>query len=179
MISFHGCCEWVSIENVATEHNKNAARPGTPALGVPEEPLTHLEVAAEARDERAFLEALEAITWQNRPPADFVRAVRLALKSGAHLAARRISVEGAKYYPDDPEVQKQARVLAAPRVVSGHVPPDPARKANREWLEAHGGEYRNQWVAVRNGKLLGAANSPEELVERVGSTKGVLLTRAY
>lgn len=70
VISFHRCRGWVSIENMATEHNKNAAPPRTPALGVPEEHLTRLGDAAEAKDERAFLEALETITWQNRPPAE-------------------------------------------------------------------------------------------------------------
>lgn len=118
------------------------------------------------------------MTWRNRPPADFVRAVHLALKAGAYLAACRISAEGAKHHPEDSEVQKQARVLAPPTVISGRIPPDPARKANRRWLEAHGNEYRGQWVAVRDGELLGAAKSPEELVEQVGDTKDVMLTRA-
>lgn len=106
--------------------------------------MTRLEDAAEARDEHAFLEALKDIEWRDRPSEDFIRAVQLALKVGAHLAARQISAEGAKCHPGDAEIQKYARVLAPPRVVSKKAPPDPGRKASREWLMAHSGEYSGQ-----------------------------------
>src|SRR5215208_146746 len=139
--------------------------------------LDRLEAAAEAGDECAFLEALESITWYSRPPADFIRAVRLALEAGAHLAARQIALEGAKYYPEDSEIGKYARVLAPPRLVSKNLQPNPARRANREWLKVHGGEYRGQWVAVQDGELRGVAESLRQLIKQVGRTKDVLLTR--
>ncbi len=143
-----------------------------------EKAMSRLEDAANARDEHAFLEALEEVEWRGRPPADFTRAAKRALKAGAYKAAYQISVQGAEYHPDNQEVQKYARVLAPPKVVSRDMPPDPARKANREWLKAHSGEYSGQWVAVRNGDLLGATKSLKELTEQVGDTEGVLLTRA-
>src|SRR5215217_6707225 len=71
-----------------------------------ERAMANLEDAAEAGDKNAFLEILRRIEWQNRPPADFIRAVQLALEAGVHRAARRISAEGAKYYPQDSELQK-------------------------------------------------------------------------
>ena len=143
-----------------------------------EHTLSRLEDAAEAHDRGAFLEALQDIEWRDRPPMDFTRAIQLAFRVGAHLAARQISAEGARHHAEDAEIQKYARVLAPPRVISKSVPSDPARKANREWLTAHSGEYKGQWVAIRNGELFGAANSLKELVESIGSTKGILLARA-
>jgi hypothetical protein len=141
--------------------------------------MARLESAARAGDERAFLNALDGIKWEGRPVADFIRATQLALEAGAHLAARELSAEGAKQYPDNPEIQKYARVLAPPRVISSNLPPDLTLGANRNWLMIHGGEYRGQWIALRHGQLLGVANSLDELVKQVGSTKDVLLTTAY
>lgn len=142
--------------------------------------MARLKNAAKAGDERAFLDALKLITWQNRTPTDFMRAVRLALEAGAHLAARQLATEGAERHPNDPQLQKYACLLAPPKVVPSKVRSDrEQRKANREWLKVHGGEYRGQWVAVHNGELLGASDSLEELTKRVGDTGGVLLTRAY
>ncbi len=140
--------------------------------------MARLEDAASAGNERDFLEALKEVEWRNRTPGDFTRAIQLAFKVGAHLAAGQLSVEGAKYHPDDPEIQKYARVLAPPKVVSRRLPPNVSRKANRDWLMAHSGEYKGQWVAVRNGELLGEAKSLKELVEKIGNTEDVLLTRA-
>lgn len=144
-----------------------------------ERAMARLEDAAKAKDEHAFLEAFKDIEWRNRPPTDFIRAARLALKAGVYAAAYQVSAEGAKYHPDDPEIQKYARVLAPPKVVSNTVSPDSTLKANREWLEAHEGEYRGQWVAIRDGELLGTANSLKELSRQVGNVKDALLTRAY
>jgi hypothetical protein len=140
--------------------------------------MARLEDAASTGEKREFLEALNEIEWQDRTPEDFLRAIQLAFKVGAHLAARQLSVEGTKHYPADPEIRKYARVLAPPKVVSRKVPPDPTRRANREWLTAHSGDYKGQWVAIRNGKLLGAAKSLRDLIERIGNKEDVLLTRA-
>ncbi len=144
-----------------------------------ESAMARLEDAAQAGDERAFLDALKEVEWRNRASGDFTRAMQLAFKVGAHLAARQLSVEGAKHHPDDPEIQKYARVLAPPKVVSSDALPNAAHKANREWLKTHAGDNRGQWVAIRNGELLEAANSLEELIKQIGDTKGVLLTTAY
>lgn len=137
-----------------------------------------LEDAAKARDERTFLKALQEVKWHNRPPGDFIYAAQLALKAGAYRAAYQISAEGAEHHPSSSEIQKYAHVLAPPKVVVGKATTDSGHKANREWLKTHGGEYSGQWVAVRNGELLGASGSLEELAKQVGDTKNVLLTKA-
>lgn len=140
--------------------------------------MFRLEDAAKARDARAFLDVLGSIRWENSRSSDWIRITRLALEAGAHSAARRVATEGARLHPGDSELQKYARILAPPTVVSKKVPPDPKRRANREWLKTHGGEYRGRWVAIRDGKLVAAAKSLAELRKQLDSTEGVLLTKA-
>jgi hypothetical protein len=140
--------------------------------------LSGLRAAADTGDEQSFLAALGTVEWAEMIAVDFLLATRLALKAGAYLAARMISARGLERYPEDSELQKFARALAPPRVISAAVPPDPAVAANQEWLRAHGAEHSGKWVAVKNGELLGSADSLKQLVEQVGDTNGVLLTAA-
>ena len=139
--------------------------------------MAQLEYAAEAGDERAFWVAVQAIDWSNRSPEDFMRAVRLALQAGAHLTARHIALDGAKRYPGHAELQKVARVLAPPKATRSSRPPDPTLKANRDWFVAHRAEYRGQWVAVKNGELLGAEATIQELQARVPDWRTATITQ--
>lgn len=139
--------------------------------------MARLEEAAN-KDERTFINTLQAIKWEGRRPEEFVRAIKLALRVGAPTAAQYIYSEGVRFYADSPAIQKYARLFAPPRAQTKTLPPNPTLKANREWLKSHRSEYRGQWVAVRNGELLAAAVSLEELIGQVGDTANVLLTRA-
>ncbi len=138
--------------------------------------MTRLEEAAKAGNETAFVDTLKKADWQDRQAGDFVRAVQLALEAGAHLAARQLSAEGARRHPANEELQKQAYILSPPKVVRSSTTNGSTHRLNRDWLKAHANEYQGRWVAVRNGELLGEAGSMEELIERIGDTKGVLLT---
>jgi len=136
-----------------------------------------LEGAAESEDESVFLSIAKAIDWTTRLPEDLLRAIHLALRVGAFSKARELSAEGVRLYPHNPELQKYARLLAPPKVVRSDLAPTPSVKANRNWLKEHIQSYKGRWVALRNGELQGAANSLDELVEQLGDTKGMLLTR--
>jgi hypothetical protein len=136
-----------------------------------------LEGAAESEDESVFLSIAKAIDWTVRPREDLLRGVRLALRVGAFLKARELSSEGIKLYPHDSELQKYARLLAPPKVVRSDLAPTLSVKTNRNWLKEHAQSHKGRWVALRNGELQGVANSLEELVEQLGDTKGMLLTR--
>lgn len=140
--------------------------------------MPRLEEAAESGNETAFLKALTEISWQGRPATEFVHAIKLALKIGAPTAAQRIYTEAISRYQNHPDIQRYARLFAPPRVQTRTSPSNPTLKANREWLKSHRNEYRGQWVAVRNGELLAAAPSLEDLIGQVGDTPNVLLTRA-
>ena len=141
--------------------------------------MAQLEAAAQAGDERAFVAAQRRINWQRRSPEDFIRAIQLALSSGAHLAARNLSASGAARFPDREDLQKYARVLAPPRVIRTKLPANPAVKANRDWLVNHSDAYHGQWVALRNGELVGSAKTLKVLSDQLGDTKGLLLTKVY
>lgn len=135
------------------------------------DPMITLQTAAEAKDEYAFGIALQAMDWAKRPPADFLRAVDLALMAGAYLAARRLATQGASQYPNQPELQQLAQLLAPPQVTAGTGGPQVGVEANRMWLRTHWEEYRGQWVALRYGQLLGVADSLDALVAQVGNIK--------
>lgn len=140
--------------------------------------FSRLERAAQVGSESLFIESLETIDWKDRPASDFTKGIRLALQAGAHLAARQISERASRVYPSNAELQRFNRALAPPRVISSTLPSDEAGNANRKWLQAHIGEYKGRWVAVRNGELLGVADSLPQLTADVRDTTDVLLTIA-
>jgi len=141
--------------------------------------MERLEIAASRGDERAFLDAQTAVNWAERPATDFLRAIHLALAAGAHMAARNLATQGTARYPDDPELEKYARVLAPPRMLPNSPRSNSGLRANRDWLMANGAKYRGQWVALRQGELLGVGDSLHALINEVGSTDGILFTKAH
>ncbi len=109
-------------------------------------------------------------------PADrYADAVRHALWVGHHILARSLAVEGARRFPEHVQLRKMAHILAPsmPARVGG--PADPAVQADMDWLNAHWDEYRGRWVAIRNGKFLGAAKVLDDLVAQIGDIKGMML----
>ena len=139
--------------------------------------IAALEIAAQAGDEVAFMRTANQIDWQQRPTADFVRAVHLALTAGAHLLARRLATRGAQLHPDHPELQKMARILAPPRVLRTDLPPGPSLRANQAWMRANAARYRGRWVALDSGVLLAHAPTARELKQQLATTRGLFLTR--
>lgn len=140
--------------------------------------LGRLEQAAKTGSESAFVKALQTVSWTDRPASDFTRAIRLALQAGAHFAAREISEKAIRSYPSDAELQRLVRALAPPRLISSALPADDVGSANRKWLQSHVGEHKGRWVAVKNGELLGVADSLPELTASLRDTADVLLTIA-
>ncbi len=141
--------------------------------------MMRLESAAVAGDERAFLAAKDAVDWEARSAADFLRAVQLALSAGAHMAARNLAAQGAQRFPDHSKLEKFARILAPPRVLRTPARPNAGLRANRDWLMTHGTQYRGQWVALCEGQLLGVGDSLDSVITQAGGTDGVLFTKVY
>lgn len=136
-----------------------------------------LEIAAEAGDEKAFVQAASGIDWSQRPAADFARAVHLALAAGAHLLARDLAGRAHRLYPQHKEIAKMAQVLAPPRVTRTGLPPDPSGRANVEWMRNYASAYCRQWVALKDGVLIASAPTARELKERLPTIDGLFLTR--
>ena len=141
--------------------------------------MQQLETAAQLGNEQAFVAVYQRMDWQQRSPDDFLRGVQLALTAGAHLAARNLSARGSARFPDHAELQKYARILAPPKVVTRNISPRSDWTADRAWLMKHGDDYRGRWVALHDGELMSVANTLRSLTEQVGDTQGLLLTKVY
>jgi hypothetical protein len=159
---------------------REEGHPGLVESEVPwSETLSTLQGLALARNSHAFDLLVRGVAWHHRSASDIIGVIRLALEAGASLAARDLSATALDLFGDDREVQRFARILAAPTRVASMAAADPSNQNNREWLKTHGGEYTGQWVALRDGHLIGTANSLRELTDKVGNTTRTLLTRAY
>jgi len=103
------------------------------------------------------------VTWSCHSPEQLVRAITLALRLDLCSLAGELAQKGLRLFPEHAQVQRMARVFAPP-VVRGMPPAPPSGlAASRAWLCDHASQYVGQWVAVRDGKLLGVANTLEEL----------------
>ena len=114
-------------------------------------------------------------------PDDYLQALAHALRTGEFGRARQVAMEGAERYPAQNELQMCALVLAPPavRTVPASAASRASVKANNAWLKAHWQDYRGQWVALRDGQLVYAASSFDDLVAHIGDPHGALLTKIH
>jgi hypothetical protein len=141
--------------------------------------IAQLEIAAKIRNTRVFDKVFDSIDWGKRTPSEFVRVIDLALRIGAYTTARRVSQMGLARYPRDERIQKYHTILAEPSVTQRAVPFDPSIRANRDWLKVHRDKYRGKWIGLQNGNLLRSADSIDELMHGMDSSRDVLITRVY
>lgn len=139
--------------------------------------LAALGAAAEAQDEMAFLAAYHTVDWAKSDAAMFETAIHLAFAAGAHMAARLLATQGAKQHPDSDYLRRAAHVLAPPRVIARSLPAEDDTRANRAWMVANRGAFRGQWVALRNGELLGSGAKLKDLTTRFGIAPEILYAR--
>jgi len=144
---------------------------------VVDQAFVKLEKAAETGDERAFVQTARRIKWKTRLPEDFLRALQWAFAAGALMYARQLATRGATLYPEHQKLQKHAAILAPPKIIQVAPASLPDIKANQTWLKKHGKSYRDQWVALENGNLLGASPTLKELITLVGRKEGILFTK--
>lgn len=112
---------------------------------------------------------LEKIDWDTVPDSDPIKkAIDFALANGYASMAINLAAKGHQLFPEDADLQKIARVLAPPRVIRTDVPPVAGLEGMLEWLKENSRHYRGQWVAVKEGKLVGHAQTREALSERIG-----------
>jgi hypothetical protein len=142
-----------------------------------EDPMVSLRLASELGSEELFARAARSMNWARCSAAEFVEAVRLALKVGAHLTALNLVTRGVQRYPQNSNLQKMNRLLGPPRVLKTNLPPIPSLKANTEWIHTHAVEYRGQWVALQEGRLIASASRVRELKAQAESLEGLLITK--
>ena len=110
---------------------------------------------------------------------DMLQAISHALATGQPELARQVALDGAKQHPDHEELQKYARVLAPPTLTQvGRIQTSSIR-ASRQWLRAHWQDYVGQWVAVRDGQLLYASPSFDELSAHIDDTANTFITQVH
>lgn len=142
-------------------------------------PWSQLEITVQQQNVDAFLALVQTIDWSKCTPQEIGQTVKWALALEAPLLARRLSGQGIKYHPQNQELQEMARLLAPPAITMTQPTITPDVKANQEWLVLHRETYRNQWVALKDGELLAAADSFPSLLSQVGDVKGkgILMTK--
>jgi hypothetical protein len=109
------------------------------------------------------MEAVDTIEWESQSPTQIKQAIDLALGLGCHAVAVELAATGRNRYPNDPTLERIARVLAPPEYVRKDVPAVSGLSPSVKWFQEHREQYAGKWLAIRNGKLLAAADSREEL----------------
>jgi hypothetical protein len=153
---------WFSLGTVSDQNNQA---------------LAALAAAAEMHDEAAYLAAYRLVDWDRSDAAMFEMAIHLAFTAGAHMAARLLATKGAAMHPNSDYLRRAAYVLAPPRVITHDLPAEGATTANRAWMVANRNSFLGQWVALRNGELLGSAAKLKELTTRFGVAPEILYAR--
>jgi len=116
----------------------------------------------------AFARALEAIRWDAKPVGAFQAGIEMCLALDAVDLARELAARGAVLHPTDDMLATLSRVLAPPIVLSVGNNTQPDQSLSVQWLQDHSRAYAGSWVALRNGALLGSADTRQMLIERLG-----------
>jgi Arc/MetJ-type ribon-helix-helix transcriptional regulator len=121
----------------------------------------------------------EGMDQSVRTPDDIVSDIDQALARGKAELARQLAMEGAERYPNHDELRKCARVLAPPKVTHVGRVQTPSTRASRDWFKAHWKDYIGQWVAVRDGHLVHASPSFDDLASHIDDPQEMLVTKVH
>ncbi|MEA3339110.1 MAG: hypothetical protein U9R15_04005 [Chloroflexota bacterium] len=138
--------------------------------------IASLQEYAASGDYRAFGELVERIDWVTRSPDDLTTAIDLALSMGMSRLPMKLAQLGGRLFPDHERVQRAAYVLAPPVARVTHLPSARGLDDSSAWMQKHAGEYKGQWIAVREGRLLGAAYSFDEIEPLIGEGEDAIST---
>lgn len=141
-----------------------------------EELDTLLEESVRAGNYQQFVSLAEAIDWTTRRPEELTKAIDLALSVEMTRLAVKLAELGGGLFPDHDRVQRAAKVLAPPVVRQVYPPRAKGLDASMAWFDDHADQYRGLWVAVREGELLGTAQSLAELNPVIGQGEDRLST---
>ncbi len=146
------------------------------APSAPTDDIAALREYAKNKEYRAFGELVEQIDWATRSPDDLTTALDLALSMEMSRLAVELAQLGGRLFPDHERVQRAARVLAPPKAQVTYLPRAKGLDDSRMWLREHAGEYKGQWIAVREGRLLGAAYSFDVIKPLIGEDEDAAST---
>jgi len=140
-----------------------------------------LEAAVQANNHGAFLAQLEGVDWSAHTPDDLLRAIQLALSLNLVWPGRDLAAQGLRLFPDHEPLRRAARVFEPPTTrMSRNSAPPKGTKESHNWMRDHAHEYRGQWIAVNQGRLLGAARTLDELrplIDQAESPSSTIVTK--
>jgi hypothetical protein len=106
-----------------------------------------------------------------------LQQIRAALAEGDIARARDLCAIAAEAYPGDETIRKLVLALAPPKLLRTDLPPSPEISKNHGWLREHWDEYRGNWVALRDGELIGKAKDFRALRQVPGCDKDVFYAK--
>ena len=121
-----------------------------------------LEEAARRGDRDTFM-LLAKGDWSYARPESSLRIVELAIALGFSSLAADFAAVAARTFPADQRAQSVARVLAPPTFSEAETSIPQRLVESRQWLRENAHRFRGKWVAVRDGRLLGAADHLRDL----------------
>lgn len=113
----------------------------------------------------------------NAGAARFAARVRTAMSVGDIELARRLAAEGHACFPANTVLQNLDSALARPRIKQTGRPANQGITKSQSWLREHAEQYRGQWVALRDGELLGSASELSELRNAVPASSDLFVTK--
>lgn len=134
-----------------------------------------LQAALEGHLDRASFQAvLERVNWSERTPAELMQAIQVALQLELLRLAYRLAETGHQLFPDDQALATAAHVIAPPKIIATDVPAKPGLELSMRWLNENAKRYRGQWVAMKNGELMGQAATRQALVDALGEQTSII-----
>ncbi len=136
-------------------------------------------LAAHARegDKRKFMAAVKGMDWAQYKPDQLIQIIDSALSLELAGLAMKLAQQGVDLFPEDERVQMAAHVLSPPVAHELEAQPAIALNNSTEWLQQHASRYRTQWVAIRDGQLLGSATSLKELAAATPLDEKTVVTK--
>ncbi len=131
--------------------------------------IEHLKESAYRRDSQRFATLVKKIDWSTYLPGELANAIDMALSLELASLAIELAQQGVRLFPTHKRIQYAAQILATPVVRTMDATRAKNLGASRIWLHKHAAQYRSQWIAVRDGKLLGTAKTLKELKTSIGA----------
>lgn len=101
-----------------------------------------------------------------------LESLRRLLESGDTEEARSFVHSLVSKWPDNPLVERLARVLAPPEVKARTGEPSRSLDIERQWLRRHAGQFPGQWVAVYKDQLVASGPDFQAVLAEVRRTPG-------
>jgi hypothetical protein len=112
--------------------------------------------------------ALRKIQPESRSYSERIRELVEADKVGS---ARRLLVEALEREERDPDLSEWQKVLAPGKVLGTSSELGPDLTPEFQWLDANSRDYRRQWVALAENRLLAHSEDMDEVLSALSGMK--------